>query len=238
MGRSALDEDAIRLIEEHNRDLEFDWTRILKGQEAPPGQKPFPNEPRVRPRPREFPAPAPRPRPAQPTRPALEAAVEVQAVSVVNDRNEVSVPGAYAPIEPVADATIEQYPDAPVEQIPDGPVTAAQARLGSEGLGRLRARHAEVLARISEKIADPVRRDELKSQAERLNPDTWVTDAEVTAGLEAYETVFEAVRGVVGRRRKRRRPRGDSAGAPQSAGQLTTAPETPEADFDEGDGDL
>lgn len=103
-------------------------------------------------------------------------------------------------------------------------VTPAQSRLGSEALGRLRARHAEVLARISEKIADPVRRDELKSQAERLNPDTWVTDAEVTAGLEAYETVFEAVRGVVGRRRKRRRSRGRPQG-PAVPGDQAAPPE-------------
>ena len=34
------------------------------------------------------------------------------------------------------------------------PSSAAQARLGFEGLSRLRARHAEVLARISEKVTD------------------------------------------------------------------------------------
>jgi hypothetical protein len=87
-------------------------------------------------------------------------------------------------------------------------MTPAQARLGFEGLSRLRARHAEVLARISEKVTDTTRRDELKSQADRLNPDTWVTEAEVTNGLETYETVFESLRGVVGRRRKRRRNSG------------------------------
>ena len=53
----------------------------------------------------------------------------------------------------------------------------------------------------------PGRRDQLKSQAERLNPDTWVTDAEVTAGLESYETVFESLR------TGRWPPRGDAAGA-------------------------
>ena len=88
------------------------------------------------------------------------------------------------------------------------PTTAAEARLGSEGLSRLRARYSEVLARISETITDPVRRDQLKSHAERLNPDTWVTDVEVSDGLEAYETVFESLRTVVGRRRRRRRRSG------------------------------
>ena len=100
--------------------------------------------------------------------------------------------------------------------MPSGePETAALARLGAEGLLRLRARHAEVLARISEKITDPQRHDELKSQAERLNPDTWVTSGEVTAGLEQYETVFESLRSVVGRRRKRRKRR--SGGGQDSA---------------------
>ena len=30
VGRSALDEDAIRMLEEHNPDVHFDWTRMLK----------------------------------------------------------------------------------------------------------------------------------------------------------------------------------------------------------------
>jgi hypothetical protein len=87
-------------------------------------------------------------------------------------------------------------------------ISAVETRLGSEGLSRLRARYSEVLARISETIADAQRQDELKTQAERLNPDTWVTDAEVTAGLESYESVFESLRSVVGRRRRRRRRSG------------------------------
>jgi hypothetical protein len=107
----------------------------------------------------------------------------------------------------------------------DQPPTPAQARLGYEGLSRLRARHAEVLARISERATDPAQREQLKSDAERLNPDTWVTDAEVTAGLESYETVFEALRGVVGRRRKRRgRP------SPPGASQTPGAEAPPGAD--------
>jgi hypothetical protein len=106
----------------------------------------------------------------------------------------------------------------------DAPPTPAHARLGAEGVLRLRARHAEVLARISERIADPVRREELKLQAERLNPDTWVTDAEVAVGIEQYETVFEALRSVVGRRRKRRRRKGPRPpAAPAAAGAAPPA---------------
>jgi hypothetical protein len=99
--------------------------------------------------------------------------------------------------------------------------TPAHARLGAEGVLRLRARHAEILARISERVPDPTRQDELKTQAERLNPDTWVTDDEVRAGLEGYETVLESLRSVVGQGRRRRRrgslPREGSPGATASA---------------------
>jgi hypothetical protein len=62
-------------------------------------------------------------------------------------------------------------------------------------------------------VTDPGARDELKRQAERLNPDTWVTDDEVTAGLEQYEAVFESLRSVVGRRRRRRRRKGGAGAA-------------------------
>ena len=195
VGRSALDEEAIRLIEENNPDVEFDWTRILKGQEG---------ERRVKERP---------PRPSTPAQAAAP-------------------PASRAPIPdvPEADENVEEEPQDQLESsaIQQPPSTVAEAKLGPEGLARLRARHAEILARISEGIADPVRKDELKTQAERLNPDTWVTDDEVAAGLESYEAVFESLRTAVGRRRKRRRsrrPRHDQ-----------TAPGTPtDNDSDEDD---
>lgn len=137
-----------------------------------------------------------------------------------------------------ARALAPSLPELPVVDEPDAhaaAATPAAARLGSEGLLRLRARHAEVLARIAEKITDPVQREQLKADAERLNPDTWVTEAEVTAGLEAYETVFDSLRGVIGSRRKRRRRRPDGPDRPGAA----TAPEdgAPTVPEDEAAGD-
>ena len=120
----------------------------------------------------------------------------------------------------------------------------ADTRLGSEGLSRLRARYAEVLARISERVPDPARQEELKAQAERLNPDTWVTDAEVSAGLEAYESIFEGLRSAIGgpsRRRRRKRRRGGHHGqaAPAPAGgQPTDTPEGDDAPEDDPTEDL
>lgn len=164
VGRAALDEEAIKLIEEHNPDVEFDWTRILKGEGEE--RRPKEREPEAREREPE------------------------------EREREPEAPRAIAPVETSP--------------------SVAEAKLGAEALGRLRARHAEILARISEGIADPVRRDELKAQAERLNPDTWVTEAEVAAGLESYEAEFELLRTAVGRRRKRRRSRKSRPGQPSA----------------------
>jgi hypothetical protein len=163
VGRSALDEEAIKLIEVHNPGVEFDWTRILKGEAPERGSK------------------------------------EMEATPQAEDE----APPAAAPVE--------------------APPTVAQAKLGAEGLARLRARHAEILARISEGIPDPARQDELKAQADRLNPDTWVTDAEVSAGLESYEAVFESLRTAVGRRRKRRRSRRPRSSQPASPQPIVEA---------------
>lgn len=128
-------------------------------------------------------------------RPRLRDVPAVEAAPVMV---EAALPAAE--VEPHAD-DVAAPPRLP-------PSMAAAARLGAEGLSRLRARHAEVLARITERIEDPGRRDQLKSDAERLNPDTWVTEADVAAGLEGYEAVFETLRGVIGHGHKRRRARG------------------------------
>jgi hypothetical protein len=91
------------------------------------------------------------------------------------------------------------------EPTPEDLGSPSYQRLGAEGLVRLRARYAEVMARIAERPMDEPVRDELKERAQRLNPDAWVTGDEVTAALEQYETVFEGLRGVVGRHPRGRR---------------------------------
>jgi hypothetical protein len=184
VGRAPLDEDAIRLIEEHHPGIRFDWPQILRGEEE--------------------------------IEPALHAPV---------------------PVAPVAEA-----PEPP----PTEPVNPAHARLGSEGLARLRARYADVMAGISRRVPDPQRQDQLRIEAERLNPDSWVTDEEVRVALEQYETVFESLRGLVssGRRRRRRwsgsRPSGQAtpgqpAGPSESDAEITQNG-SPDADGGEDDG--
>jgi hypothetical protein len=159
----------------------------------------------------------------------VPAAVEAdEAIEIVDELTDE------APHEPVSPA------GTPELRAPDGEVapTAAHARLGSEGVSRLRARYAEVLARISERVSDPVRREELKARAERLNPDTWVTADEVAEGVEQYEATFEALRSAIGagpRSRRRRRGRRPAAGGATHAAPDAAAPAGEEPTDEPGD---
>ena len=215
IGRAPLDEEAVRLIEELNPFVEFDWVRIRKGQDQPP------SEPRVPVEVRRSRGPRGQER--------HEARQEARPESRQDHRQEPASPPLRTP--PEIDAPLEEFSDfkdalhadpAPApspEPVPDVPIpdviVAAHARIGAEGVARLRARYAEIAARIAERISDPERRDTLKAQAVRLSPDAWTTDAEVTQALDEYESVLASLREVVGRKRRRRR-RGGSRG-PESA---------------------
>jgi len=242
VGRSPIDEDAIRLLEQHNPDVEFDWTRILK--DPPPAEPPRrearpPRDGRDRRR-----DDRPRPRPSEPVPAAsapsipvpefVESPDEMDAeeagIAGVNEssvREEAPPPLSYVEeaaaqlesIEPEAageaeepggdpgDEDVRPFAAPPLASADEG--SASYQRLGAEGLGRLRARYAEVMARITEQSVDDEAKEQLKARAERLNPDGWVTADEVAAALEQYEVVFEELRALVGRdpRRHRRRRR-------------------------------
>jgi len=224
VGRAALDEDAIRLIEEFNPGVGFDWTRILKGQGTPQEAPPEPQSRRSQQRPRGT-----EPPPRAVATPAPQEVLPDEAFAV--DVEPANEPNEEAPTTLLRD-------EAPRDERPpdETPPTPAHARLGSEAVSRLRARHAEMLARISETITDPARREELTSQADQLNPDTWVTAEEVSAALEQYESVFASLRAVVGHGRRRRR-RGRGARPRPDSRSPQAGPEPPEASDRDVDGE-
>jgi hypothetical protein len=270
VGRAAIDEEAIRAIEERNPDVEFDWEEILKAQAPAPPEpvrgagRPGGSERRARDRDREgrrepsrreaAPTPvAPAPS-ATRTAASTETPIEPEqfkAAPVVQDAlpfTDEPVASGFAVEPPAADDRDEREaldepvaPDASAEAgtvdvaLPvapafgDEPVRPIGRVLSGEDIGRLRARFAEILARITERVSDPVRLEELRAQAEGLNPDTWVTEGEVRQALEQYEVTYHALRSVLGghRRRRRRHSRRESDSAPSSSG---VAPATTRAD--------
>ena len=227
VGRPALDEDAIRWIEEHNPDIEFDWPKILQAQPpaAPPpddarGRRPRRDRERPRPAATRGARPAPPPPQAERSEPEgsdaelsesehLEPEPREPEPSELEQELEPLEPEPLEPfeLEPLAEA-FEQltHPEAE-EKIEPAPMPA-EHNLGREQLTRLRARYAELLTRITERGGDPERVEALRAQAESLNPDTWVTLEEVRQGVESFEPKIRDLRAALGLRRRRRSRRG------------------------------
>jgi hypothetical protein len=128
--------------------------------------------------------------------------------------------------EPTRVSESSESPQAEVVvAIADEVPTPAHARIGVAGVHQLRARYADLVARIAERT-DDTRRAELKEQADRLNPDAWVTDDQVSQGLEQYESVLASLREVAGQtRRRRRRGKGPRAGSAEESGATAAEPD-------------
>jgi hypothetical protein len=108
--------------------------------------------------------------------------------------------------EPFGPEPLEPEPPGPEPLAPE-PLAPRYARLGPEGLIRLRARYADIAARLQakERELEGPQRAELTARVERLNPDVWLTDDEVVRALEDYEAIFESLRPIIGRPSRRRR---------------------------------
>lgn len=206
----ALDDETIKRIEEQHPFIEFDWPRILKGQDAPPTEPRVPVEVR-RPRERERERGSPRQQ-GQQDRPERQerserrdtpAPVEATAGELADFAAALQRESAPAPTPEAA------APEVP----PPDVIVAAHAKLGADGVARLRTRYAEIRARIPERVSDPAKREELQGQAARLSPDLWVTDEDVVRALDEYEAVLASLREVVGRKRRRRRRGARTAGS-------------------------
>ncbi|MGE0460987.1 MAG: hypothetical protein AB7Q16_06425 [Vicinamibacterales bacterium] len=174
IGRAALDEEAIRTIEEQHPEIEFDWPAILALREAmPPEEEQAPVRPPRRGRAgRREGGPTPRPAERRPASVTPEEAVTDQP--------------AEAEAEPAAGPFGE----------PPAPTTRGllEELVGREIATRLRARHAEVMARIHEQGFDAATLEQWVSRAETLDPDTWLTPDAVLAGVRDADSRFEELR--------------------------------------------
>jgi hypothetical protein len=164
IGRPALDEEAIRSIEEQHPHIEFDWPAILALREAMP--------------PEEESELARQPRGRRPTRREARPARQPAA------RPEVP--------EPVA---LEETAPPPVLE-EHAPTTHGllEELVGRDIATRLRARYAEIMARIHERGLDEATLARWVARAEPLDPDTWLTADAVLEGVREADVRFEAIR--------------------------------------------
>jgi len=255
IGRAAFDEDAIRLLEQQHPEVEFDWDRILTARPpvAPDARDPREGRPRGKPERRasregrrDVPPQAP-PRAVPPlTKPPIVfepvVADQVPPIADAPTPDEVTAP---VPVPAVPAFTTIPEPSSPArrfvrvfdQQEPPHHATepaATDRLLGAEQLTMLRARYAEIQARITARGGDPARVEALREQAERVNPDSWVTEADVQAGLASVDATLAELHRIVGRRRRRRR-RSKSPTAGREHPQTAPTPESSEDGDDEGE---
>ena len=224
VGRLPLDAEAIRAIEECNPDLWFDWTKML----------------RVRPK-----------TSGRPAKRSLEGRSARTRSGPDRSRPRAALPAT--PVDAQPDGPVDAQPDEAADARPDEPDAGtvdgaglvegdaavdvpddgeAEWRhpvvdlIGDEGLARLRARYAELRARLAEKHTAPDVREALEARVEALNPDGWRHREAVVHGIERFEANAEEIKQTLGRRpgrrrggagRRRRREDGD-AGRNESQG--------------------
>jgi hypothetical protein len=247
VGRAAFDESAIRALEDEHPGVEFDWPRILATH--PPLEGAEPEQPRrpiaKRSGTAAIPVPASAPAQAASTAekdvgPVVPLPEQIEAPALAPSEPEALLAGSETPSEMVElppeplrkfvrvfDRETDPEPEPP-HHLSDPSV--AERILGSEQLGRLRGQYAAALARISRRITDQTLAESLRTLAERINPDAWVTEDDVRQGLQGAAGVQDELARHIGRRRRRRR-RGRSGGTPVP-GQVATS--EPAGDLAEG----
>ena len=167
IGRPALDEDAIRALEEQHPHIEFDWPAILALREAmPPEEEAEPARASKARRP-------PRREPGRPSPPAAVRAPEVEL-----------------PVEELPAAEAAAVPEA----LPLRTRGLLEELVGREIATRLRGRHAEIMARIHEQGFDETTLAGWVARAEPLDPDMWLTPDAILQGVRDADTRFEQLR--------------------------------------------
>ncbi|HTM34140.1 MAG TPA: hypothetical protein VL263_22670 [Vicinamibacterales bacterium] len=169
IGRPALDEEAIRAIEEQHPHIEFDWPAILALREAMPPEE-------------EAEAPPPRSR-----RPS---------------RREAARPPRTQERPPVAEVVVEDAAIVDTGSLAPEPIAPSTRGLLEELVGReiatrLRARYAEIMARIHEQGFDESALAAWVARAEPLDPDTWLTPDAVLEGVRDADARFEQLRATI-----------------------------------------
>ena len=184
LGRSALDEDAIRAIEEQHPDIDFDWPAILALREVMTPE----DEASPKPQPKQQ-------RRDEGRRPRRDTRRDERGAQPVS-------PGESAE---ESDEELEAEPPADVESAAeDAPAPAASVSrshglvdqlAGREIAARLRARYDEMSARVRE--ADASIRESLIKRTEALDPDRWQTPEDVLQGVTNADALFEQLRAML-----------------------------------------
>lgn len=182
LGRAALDEDAIRTIEEQHPDIDFDWPAIIALSEV------------MTP---EDEAPAPRPQqPGKRKRSAFarSASAPPEREALRRDDRDAESPVAVEPVEPAVGEPNPLEPVEPAEPLEPAARGLVDELAGREIAGRLRARYAEIVARIESLDLDGGAREAWLARAEAIDPDGWESPEAVLQAVSTADATFEKLK--------------------------------------------
>ena len=195
LGRSPLDEDAIRTIEESHPDIDFDWPAILALSEVMTPEDEAPARPQQKPQQgRRRRGDSEGGRQGQRDHGESAAPGEPSSQPRRDDRPEESS-GPVDGFEPEPDLA-EESVDAiePEPSMPHRTSGLLEELVGREIATKLRARYSEIMARIHEQDAGSSVRDAWVKRAEPLNPDLWLTPEAILDGVRGADQLFERLR--------------------------------------------
>lgn len=181
MGRTALDDAAMRSLEEQYPDIDFDWQYILDMGAMTPVEV----EAQLPPRKRK-PAPPP-PRPTADPESDEDSGASRPAVAAASPTADAGDPGDE--VEPTSTF-------APSVDAATGPDLLGEL-LGRGIAASLRARHAELEALVEAAAADPAIKAGWQERLAALDPDGWESPEAVLAGMADVERGLDALRRTV-----------------------------------------
>jgi outer membrane biosynthesis protein TonB len=183
LGRSPLDEDAIRNIEDQHPDIDFDWPAILALSEVMTPEDEAP----VRPQKRE----QPQGRRQKPPRESRPSSQEPQP-DMPSEESTDAVESVDEEIAPTAEDVVPEREEAPARVEHARPSGLVDQLAGREIAARLRSRYDEIVTRI--KDADHASREGWLKRAEAMDPDRWDTPEAVLQGVTNADAQFEQLR--------------------------------------------
>jgi len=188
LGRSPLDEDAIRTIEDSHPDIDFDWPAILALSEVMTPEDEAPVRPQKRKKPQ-----GPREHQPRDQRPR-DARSDQQPA---DEESEAQDPGSEAFDVPESAEAASPAP-APAAAVAAGGNRLLDELVGREISARLRARYAEIAARIAEKAPDGAAPESWTRRAEALNPDLWVSPDAILEGVRGADGLYDSLKAELG----------------------------------------
>jgi hypothetical protein len=200
VGREPIDPQVVREIEAQHPDIEFDWRALRENQQVI-DTAPEPRRPRG---PR-----ANRPEPVEPAKRPREEEPERAAAAPTSEE---------AQPRPRGDSDPAPTPSLPRLVIP----AAIEGSTREDQFVFLLNSYLQLRERVPHRTHDPVRREALMALVERLNPEAWVGEEQVVAGLQHAAEALERLSRIFSKRRRKRRAK--AAGIAGPPADLSAAP--------------